>query len=307
MITQLIDRFITTPLVGIDLGSSVLKVVEVTRAEGRVTLRRCAVGELEGEDATKLLKRLLSRVGITTSHVVLGIASPEVIVRPFQFPPMPKKELSHAIQLEAEQAVLNGHALEEMAVDWHLFESSSRESVRGLLAVVPKSLLASHLQWARNTGLRPTVVDVEGLALWNAYWALRGSRDVAPKTILLVNIGKSKTNFVIAKGPDDLILVRDLHLGGQAISKGQEKEWALEVHDSLAYARSHGLRMLDAVYVTGGGSRQDLKMLLESAVAAPVEFWNPLKNIARGPGLSVEESVGPLLAIAIGLALRQPT
>jgi len=303
----LIDKFITTPLVGVDLGSSVLKVVEVTRAEGRVTLERCAVGELEGEDAARLMKRLLTRAGITTPHVVLGIASPEVIVRPFQFPPMPKKELKHAIQLEAEQAILNGHTPDEMAIDWHLFECSSKELMRGLLAVVPKSLLSSRLEWARNAGLRPTVVDVEGLALWNAYWTLLGSREATPKTVLLVNIGKSKTNFVIAKGPDDLILIRDLHLGGQAVSQGQGKEWALEVRDSLAYARSHGLRTVDAVYVTGGGSRQDLKGLLESTVSAPVEFWNPLKNVVRGPGLTIEESVGPLLAIAIGLALRHPT
>ena len=82
-----------------------------------------------------------------------------------------------------------------------------------------------------------------------------------------------------------------------------------EVRDSLGYARSKGgLRTLDAVYLSGGGSSPGVMTALMSAVMAPVEFWNPLKQIGRdAESPAVEESVGPLLAIAIGLALRQTT
>ena len=102
-------------------------------------------------------------------------------------------------------------------------------------------------------------------------------------------------------------LIRDLQLGGRALSEGREKEWATELRDSLGYARSQGgLRQLDHLYVTGGEGRLLLKSLIESAVTAPVTFWNPLNDIPCAPGLSVENGVGPLLPIAIGLALRQP-
>ena len=307
MLKQLVTSFTTAPLVGVDVGSTTLKVVELHRTNGHVVLRRCAVVPLEGEDAAKALKQVCATTGLTTAQAALGLASPEVIVRPFQFPAMPKKELHSAIQLEAEQAILNGHSLGGMAVDWHLL--SSNDTIRGLLAVVPKELLAERLRAAKAAGLRPFVVDVEGLALWNAFWTLVGSREAQPKTVLLVNVGAQTTNLVIAKGPDQLILVRDLQIGARAMAGGQEREWVTEIRDSLGYARSKGgLRSLEAAYLTGGGSSPAVMTALMSAVMAPVEFWNPLKQIGRdAQSPAVEESVGPLLAVAIGLALRQTT
>lgn len=309
MLKQLIDRVVTAPLVGVDVGSTTLKVVELHRTNGDVFLRRCTVASLEGEDATKVLKRLCAATGLTTAQAALGLASPEVIVRPFQFPAMPKKELNSAIQLEAEQAILNGHSPVGMAIDWHILSSDVNESIRGLLAVVPKEVLAERLRAAKAAGLRPLVVDVEGLALWNAFWTLVGSREAQPKTVLLVNVGAKTTNLVIAKGPDELILVRDLQLGAAGLCGGQEREWVEEIRDSLGYARSKGgLRTLDAAYLTGGGSSPAVMTALMSAVMVPVEFWNPLQQMGRdAESPAVEESVGPLLPVAIGLALRKTT
>ena len=233
MLKQLVNRFTAVSIVGVDLGSSWLKVVELGHADNRILLRRCAVTAVEGDDAAALLKRLLSDAGITATHAALGLAAPGVIVRPFQFPLMPKKELMSAIKLESEQAIINGHSSNEMAIDWHTFSSHSQDSVRGLLAVVPKTIVAARLQVAKAAELRPVVVDVEGLALWNAYWALVGTQEPTPNTVPLMNIGASTTNLVIAKGPDELILVRDFQLGAQALTKGQKLEWRDEVRDSL--------------------------------------------------------------------------
>ena len=308
MLKQLVERFTTAPLLGVDLGSAAIKVVELAREDGQVVLRHAAVAPVSTEDPAGGLKRLLSEAGIGSSCAALALASPQVIVKPFQFPAMPKKELRNAIHLEAEQAILNGHSVRDMAIDWHTL-ASTKESIRGLLSVVPKSVVNARLSTAKQAGLRPVLVDVEGLALWNAYWVLVGSQESAPKTVLLLNIGSRTTNVVIAKGPDELILVRDLQLGGSALHNGQEGDWVAEVRDSLGYARAQGgLRSLDAVYVTGGGSGPNVIPLLKTTVPAPLIFWNPLHEVARDTASpSVQETLGPLLAIAIGLALRQPS
>ena len=309
MLKHLVDRLTTTSIVGVDFGSAALKLVELAAREGQAVLRRCAVQALPGGGASAaVLKRLCDETGIATTHAALGLASPEVIVKPFQFPPMPKKELASAVRLAAEQAILNGHAPGDMAVDWHTL-SRSQESIRGLLAVVPKAAVSARLETAKAAGLRPAVVDVEGLALWNAYWVLAGAQEPTPKTVLLVNVGAHTTNLVIAKGPDELLLIRDLQLGTTSLETDQTADWVAEVRDSLGYARSQGgLRTLDAVYVTGGGSGPKLIPLLKAVTPAPITFWNPLKQLARDAQCpAVDESAGPLLAIAIGLALRQPT
>ena len=304
-----VNRITAVSLVGVDLGSSALKAVEVERSNGRVRLRRCAVVPVEEGNVTAALNQLVSRAGIAAAHVAVGLASPEVIVKPVQFPPMPPKELRSAVRLEAEQAILNGHTLNEMALDWHPLASPSKDLLRGLLAVVPQDAVSARLHIAEAAGLRPAVVDVEGLALWNAYWVLIGSQEAASKTVLLMNVGAKTTNLVIAKGPDELILIRDLQLGAGSLQHGQAPDWMTEVRDSLGYARAQGgLRALDAVYVTGGGAGPDLLPSLTATVAAPVTFWNPLNQLARDTeSAAVEDSLGPLLAIAIGLALRQPS
>ena len=308
MLKQLVQRLTTLPLVGVDVGFAAIKVVELSRADGRLLLRRVVVGPT-GNAPAESLRRLIDEVGITAHRAAVGLASPQAIVKPFEFPAMPRKELAKAIQLEAEQSILNGHALKDMAVDWHLLAHGETNAQRGLLSVVPKSVVNRAIGAVKSAGLRPSIVDVEGLALWNAYWVLAGSAEPAPQTVLLINIGAQTTNLVIGKGPDQLMLVRDLELGGTALQdSAQGAEWVGEVRDSLGYARGQGgLRALDAIYVTGGGSGPNLIPMLKAVAQAPVTFWNPLNHLDRPDDLHVNEALGPLLAIAIGLALRQPS
>lgn len=308
MMKQLLHRMTVSPLLGVDIGSTAVKLVEVAQDDEAITLRHAAVASVEGQDPVTALKRLVAEAGLTTTRAALALASPRLIVKPFEFPAMPKKDLRNAIHLEAEQAILNGHSLNDMALDWHTVGAAAG-AVRGLFSVVPKAILKQRIGVATAAGLCPSIVDVEGLALWNAYWTLIGSRVPLPKTVLLLNVGVQTTNVVIAKGPDELMLVRDIRVGGAALSGGQELEWLAEIRDSLGYARSQGgLRALDGIVVTGGGSGPNLTQLLKTRSAAPLTFWNPLSQLkCSSNGLRLEESAGPLFAIALGLALRQPT
>ena len=306
--SELVERLYTLPVAGVDAGSSAIKVVEAARGgDGRVILRRCVTIPAEAAAEPKQLRGLLRAAGIRTTQIVLGISSPEVVVRMFQCPPMPKKELGGAVRIEAESAVLNGHSLDDMALDWQVFPSHSKEALRGVLAVVPKAALAAPVQAARAAGFKPVVMDVEGLALWNAYWALIGCRDAQPSTTVLINVGTEKTNLVIAKGPNELLLARDFKIGSKALAAGQQKEWLAEVTDSLGYARSKaGLRAVDSAHLTGGGAGPELIAMLQPILPVPVALWNPFEQTEReGQALKVQEALGPLFTVAIGLALRR--
>ena len=306
MLKQLVDRLTNVTVVGVDLGSEVLKAVELERSERGLVLRSCVIEPVNGRDPVALLKQALTEPGAEV-HVALGLASPELVVKPFEFPRMPQHELAKAIQLEAEQAILDGHTASEMAIDWHLTGAGPKKSMRGVLAVVPKTVIESRLAIARRAGLRPVVIDAEGLALWNA-WLLEPNRPAARQTVLLLNVGARNTNLIIAATPDELVIVRDFQLGAQAIAAGQGHEWVGEIRDSLAYARSRGrFRGVEAAVVSGGGASQDVATLVAKAAGVPATIWNPLEAVrrdARSP--QIPESTGPLLAVALGLALRQP-
>ena len=135
--------------------------------------------------------------------------------------------------------------------------------------------------------------------------ALVASRQDKPQTALLINLGAATTQLVLAQTPDELRLVRQLQLGAAGLAQGMEREWLAEVRDSLSYARSQGtLRTLDAVAVAGGGVNASVIRLLGAELEAPVTAWNPLEHVVHD-GVTLERSAGPLLAVAIGLALRQ--
>ena len=293
-------------LIGVDAGSAAIKAVELSQEHGRMTLERCAIADAKKESVAEVVKPLVSAYHVAAVRVAVGLASPELIVRTVSFPAMPKKELQSAIHLEAEQAILNGHGVHEMAIDWHPLVAEAGEGARGLLAVVPKTLVTTRLQAFAAARLRPAIVDVEGLALWNAYWSLLGQHEAESQTVLLANIGARTTNLVIVKGRDQLLLMRDLRVGLEAIASGRGVEWSEEVRDSLAYARAkNGLRSLEAAYITGGGEERMFSPLAASTIPALVTFWNPLDQLKRGPDCPpIERRAGPLLPIAIGLALR---
>ncbi|MBI4167814.1 MAG: pilus assembly protein PilM [Candidatus Aenigmarchaeota archaeon] len=222
---------------------------------------------------------------------------------------MPRKELVSALDLEAERAILNGHLPDEMAKDWYKLGSVTTDTVRGLLAVVPKKIVSNKVQSAKAAGLVPIVVDVEALALWNAYWLLVGSEGSKSETVLLANIGAQTTNLIIAKEPDELILVRDIERGKESSESSERSDLVSEIHDSLIYARSKfGLRTLDRVYVTGGESSPEMVSSLKSLVRVPIALWNPFDYIKRDPFCAaLDHFQGPLFAVAIGLALRRPS
>jgi Tfp pilus assembly PilM family ATPase len=196
-----------------------------------------------------------------------------------------------------------------MAMDYHVLAEAPGEPVRGVLSLVSKKILASRMAAAREAGLAPRVADVEALAVWTAWWALAGGRLAAPRTVWLMNIGARTTNLVIAASPDRLILVRDAQLGAAAFGTDAEGDWAMELRDSLTYARSSaGLRELDAIVLTGGGAVDGRSAALVQRLAGgvPVERWNPCADLACDEGCPpVGDAEGMRLAVALGLALRR--
>lgn len=306
MVPTLINKFIrrTTAqrVVGIDAGSAAVKVVELVRDGAKVRLSRYAIVPTDKNNVSESLGHARREAGNGFHKVAMGIASPEVVLKPFDFPPMPWKELRSAIRLEAEQAILNGHTLDEMAIDWQVFPAEDGERLKGVLAVVPKSVINERMRIAENAGIHPAIIDVDGLALWNAYWVLLGSRELAPGPIALVHVGAGTTNIVVIRGSHEIGLLRDVRIGGMGINEGRSREWLDEVRDSLSYARSQGgLRTLYSVYVTGGYAAQGIN-LLRPNLNIPVTLWNPLEQMESAE--PVTQSLGPLLPIAIGLALR---
>lgn len=306
-LTQLINRFATVPIVGVDFDPVSVRVVELAPKDDHVAVRRAAAALVNGLGAVDAFKQLVAQLDVRATRAAVSLAAPQIIVKPFAFPSMPKKELAKAVQLEAEQEIMSGHG-HEMTVDWHLLPSRTN-ALRGLYAVVPKTTVAARLATIRQAGLQPVVVDIAGLALWNGFWTLVGSQEASPKTWMLLHVGRRWTNVVIVTSPDTLLLTRDVQIGSDLVAAGRMDELISEIQDSLGYARAQGgLRNLDAVALSGEGSLQPVMDKLSALVPCPVTAWNPLDHLPwEAPTPLPDSAQGSSFAIAVGLALRQPS
>jgi len=130
---------------------------------------------------------------------------------------------------------------------------------------------------------------------------------------MLLNLGARLISLAIL-GKESLYFVRDISLDLKAPLDFKEENMLTrtveEIHRSIHYyeGRVQGNKVT-RVFLTGGGSMtSEISNLFSKALGLPVEKWNPIEDLEYTPGklaYQFKQSQGYLLAIAIGLGLRQ--
>lgn len=299
---EAICRCVSPQVLGIDIEAARVNYAEVAQHAGILTLKQGGSLPIGQGGEAEALKKLAIRVGGKGMEFACALSAPELIVRSFHFPQLANKELQKAIRMEAEAAILDGHSLDEMTIDWQRTWPSCGGGIEGVLAVVPRSTVAARTEGLHKAGLRPSIVDVKALALWNAFWQLTSGKGTGAGPTLLVNVTEHATNLIIAQERQELFLVRDLETEANAAD-----EWIAEIRDSLAYARSKsGLKKLEAAYITGAAAQEAIAASLAAAIGLQVPVWDPLRYLKPEPqGAGAALTDGRSLGVAIGLALRK--
>ena len=103
-------------LLGLDIGSSSIKLVQIKEQRGHHILQKFGVKELEPEvivDGTVMdegrvvsaIKELLAEQNVKLKQVAVSISGHAVIVKKITLPPMPDEELDAQVRLAAEQYI----------------------------------------------------------------------------------------------------------------------------------------------------------------------------------------------------------
>jgi type IV pilus assembly protein PilM len=284
---------------------------------------------------TQAIKEAVARAGVKSTSAAIGICGRELIIKKLQMPAVPPKELRDAILLEAEHHI--PFAIDEVFIDHHVVAVNSG-TMDVILVAVKKSKVMDYVAVVEEAGLRPVIVDVDSFALGSQY-ELNGAAD-GDEAIALIDIGASimKTN-VIRGGAT--IFARDIPFGGsqytQAIARrlsipveqaeatkiGQDSsvawdtvvpaleevshELSLEVQRTFDYFASTAESERIGKIVLAGGCAHvpGLTEYLASNWGIPVELARPFDRISVGEEhAEVVASLGPSLAVAVGLGLR---
>lgn len=340
------------PLVGLDIGSSAVKAVELTKSKRGYQITGFAYEPLSPDaivdgaimDApvvAETIKKTLTAGKFKPKGVATGVSGPSVIVKRLVVPAATEAEVEPSIQLDAEQYI--PFEISEVNLDFQVVgpgtTSNEEPGMEVVLVAAKKDKIQNHTNVISLAGRNPEVVDHDGCAVQNAFEA---NYIVDPNaTIALLNIGASLMNINVTKGGMPLI-VRDVAVGGNQYTDILQKELQLnfqeaedlklgkmggseaemvppllesitemlimEVQKTFDFFReTYPSETITQVFISGGASHMaGLAEKIQATFSYPTEVMDPFKTISVGPKVDAAKitSLGPALAVAVGLALR---
>jgi type IV pilus assembly protein PilM len=233
-------------LVGLDIGSSAIKAVELKPGGkgGEFHLVNLGMEPLPPEAIVDgaimdsgavidAIQRVFSANKIKTPDVATSVSGNAVIVKKISLPQMTPEELAESIHWEAEQYI--PFDIQDVSLDYEVVEGSGTGgNMDVLLVAAKKDKIGDYTSAISQAGKNPAVVDVDVFALQNCYDVNYG---IDPgRVIALLNVGASIMNINIIKGANS-IFNRDIAVGGNQYTDAIQKDLNLSFDQAEALKR----------------------------------------------------------------------
>ncbi|MBN2885939.1 MAG: pilus assembly protein PilM [Chromatiaceae bacterium] len=231
-----------SPLIGIDIGSTAVKQLELARGAGKSGYRveHFAIEPLplnamsekkiaDGEAVGLAIGRALQRSASKARRAAVAVAGSAVITKTIAMPSgLSDSELEAQIELEADQYV--PYPLEEVSIDFNVLGPSENNPgmVDVLLAASRRENVDDRVGALEIAGLTAAVVDIEAYAMENAtnllLEILREAESVEANTVAVVDIGSTSTTLhVLHEGR--IVYTREQNFGGQQLKDEVQRRY----------------------------------------------------------------------------------
>ncbi len=240
-------------VVGLDVGSQLIKVVELRRTGSSVEVTALDLAPTPQEaidngliiDAQllgKAVKDLLSRAHITAKKCVSSVSGQSaVVVRVLEIPQVSESELGNQMQFEAERQV--PFSLTESIMDFCPIPRpegyAEGAMMEVLLAVAQSDLVDKHVEMLFAAGLKPDAIDVEPIAVGRALLEVGQSPNTPGYTVAIINLGASNTDISIFR--DKLLsFPRTIPMAGDQLTRAIAEYMQVDMVTAEQYKREHG-------------------------------------------------------------------
>jgi type IV pilus assembly protein PilM len=225
-----LPRFGSKGLVGLDIGSSSVKLVEVApKGRGGFELAHLGVAPVPTEAIVQgaflnsgaiveAIREALATAKTRTKSAAAAVSGHSVIVKKVSLPRMTRSELEEQIRWEAEQYI--PFDVNEVNLDFQILDERGEGQMDVLLVAAKKDLIDDYVQVIGEAGLTPVAIDVAAFAVENAFEA---NYDISTsETVALVNIGAQTANInVVANGAP--CFTRDITAAGNQYTEEIQK------------------------------------------------------------------------------------
>jgi len=224
-------------LVGLDIGSSSIKAIELKRSKQGHELLSFGLEALPPDvvvdgavmDVPLVAEKITSlfdRQKIKTKNVATSVSGHSVIVKRVSLPYMTEEELYDRIQAEASQHI--PFDIADVNLSYQVLESMDTQ-MEVLLVAVKKDKIVSHKYVIEQAHKAPTVVDIDAFALQNCFEV--NYEPEPSQTVALLNVGASLMNINIVRN-DVPLFTRGVSVGGNQYTDALQKELDLSFEDA---------------------------------------------------------------------------
>ena len=234
------------PLVGLDISSSSVKLVELGQSSsGEYVLERFATesfekgwiadGQIEKfDEVADAVRRVVSKSGTRTKRVAMAMPQSAVITKKIMLPAgLRDEELELQVESEANQYI--PFSLDEVSLDFCVVGPSptSAGDVEVLIAASRKDRVQDRQGLAEAAGLKPVVLDIEShasrLAMTRIVTGLPNEgRDAL---VALFEIGAETTSLKVLRD-DDLLYDRDQAFGGSQLTQMISRQYGFSFEEA---------------------------------------------------------------------------
>ena len=328
-------------LIGLDFGSKSIKAMELSGQLGReATMTRFAAVDVPTDQARmESLQELVRKMHMGGARVAMSVSGRSVIVRYVTMRQMSDDELKRTIPFEADKYIPFG--MEEVVLDCQrLGPAAEGRDMRVVLVAVKRAFIEEQVRLLQQAGLRPVVVDVDCLALGNAFELTSDpSGAEADRVVAVIDIGASSTDVDMV---DRLTTTwsRELYVAGDQFTehiarrlgldyaqveelKRQPGDQEEEIREAIApvlddlrneimltfdFFESESEKEVEALYFCGGSAAlPGLVDYFGQVFDKPAQLWDPVSRLSLKLPPADADSLSKRryqVAVTVGLAGR---
>lgn len=233
-------------LVGLDIGSSSIKAVELQKKGNNLHLLSLGFENLQPDtivdgqimelnNVSNVIASIFKEHQIKTPRVAAGVSGHSVIVKNIVLPQMSEEELRESFSWHAEEHI--PFDIADVNLDYQLTGHTS-DAIQVLMAACKSDKIANVKQAIQLAGKQPVIIDVDAFALQNCYEL--NYQPQPGEVVALLNIGAATMNINILNGVRS-VFARDASVGGSQYTSLLQKELGLTFEQAEGVKRGYPL------------------------------------------------------------------
>ncbi len=253
MVLGLFGKRKSTPVLGLDISSTTVKLLELSHTGERYRVESYAVSSLPADavieknvndidGVANAIRNVVNQSKTKVKHVAAAVAGSSVITKVIDMPAgISEDEMETQLTLEADQYI--PYPLEEVAIDFEiqgpLPDNETRVEV--LLAACRRETIDTRVEAIETAELTAKIMDVEAYAMERAFGLVRNQLEIEDdNTVAVVDIGAQMTTLsVLSNG--NTIYTREQLFGGKQLTDEIMRRYGLPVEEAGLAKKQGGL------------------------------------------------------------------